>query len=330
MAPRPHYRTADVAPSGAFFLFTLLGIGFIVGSKLLQVHPALVILGPLLLMATYAVLVLFATRLRLRDDQTGDNFYYMGFIFTLASLAVSLYQYSGGANVDEIVRNFGVAVSSTIMGIACRIFFNQIRRDPIEVEHVSRLELAEAARRVRRELDGTLRELAHFRRTNQQMIEEAFHELHAKVAESAAAMLSQMENFTREANEKLARSAAALDVSVDLGTMRTRFEEATASIRSLNSALADSTAGVSAAAKSATEKLEAMAMPDKVIEVTMKPAVDGLNQAISVAIDKLDIGIGELKRLRRDVRRRRRRSAKLNWWPFGRAVKKAAEQPPAK
>jgi hypothetical protein len=166
------------------------------------------------------------------------------------------------------------------------------------------------------------------------MLEEGFHEIRGKVSESATAMLAQMESFTREANEKLAKSAAALDVSIDLGTMHARFDEATASIRSLNSALSDSTAGVSAAAAAARQRLDAMATPDKVIEVTMAPAVDGLNKAIAIAIERLDVGIVELKRLRGEVRRSRIRAAgltaaQLAWWPFGRRVKKPA-QPAAK
>src|ERR1700675_1875280 len=106
-------------------------------------------------MIGYAVL-LGARVFRLRDDQSGDNLYYMGFLFTLTSLAVSLYQFSSDGSAEQIVQNFGIAIGSTIAGITLRIFFNQMRRDPVEVEHTARLELANASRRLRRELDSTV------------------------------------------------------------------------------------------------------------------------------------------------------------------------------
>ena len=99
-------------------------------------------------MLTYALVIYSARNLRLRDDQSGDNLYYMGFLFTLTSLGVSLYQFSVERAAEEIVQNFGIAIASTITGIALRVVFNQMRRDPVEVERMMRLELAEAARRV--------------------------------------------------------------------------------------------------------------------------------------------------------------------------------------
>jgi len=78
------------------------------------------------------VVIYFSRNLRLRDDQSGDNLYYMGFLFTLTSLGVSLYQFSVERAAEEIVQNFGIAIASTITGIALRVVFNQMRRDPVE------------------------------------------------------------------------------------------------------------------------------------------------------------------------------------------------------
>ena len=62
------------------------------------------------------------------------------------------------------MQNFGIAIASTIAGITLRIMFNQMRRDPVETEAASRLELAEASRRVRRELESSILEFGYFRR----------------------------------------------------------------------------------------------------------------------------------------------------------------------
>ena len=176
-----NYETRPVLPPGLmsgllFFAVVIVGSGYIIFSKLDGFGALAVTSVPVLIMIGYALLL--GTRLfRLRDDQSGDNLYYMGFLFTLTSLAVSLYQFSAAGSAEQIVQNFGIAIASTIAGIALRIFFNQMRRDPVEVEATARLELAEASRRVKRELESTILEFGYFRRMTQQSISDGLDEV---------------------------------------------------------------------------------------------------------------------------------------------------------
>jgi len=133
-----------------FMTFVVVGSAYIVAAKLSGISPFYVTFVPVATMLGYAVLISMARGLRLRDDQSGDNLYYMGFLYTLTSLGVSLYQFTASHAAEEIVQNFGIAIGSTITGIGLRVIFNQMRRDPVDVERVMRLELADAARRVRR------------------------------------------------------------------------------------------------------------------------------------------------------------------------------------
>lgn len=231
----PLLRRADLGPPVFFATFSLVGVGFIVLAKSLT-WPAAVVTGtPVALMVGYALAIVLLRRLRLRDDQTGDNFYYMGFIFTLTSLAMSLIQYSTGSGVSEIVVNFGVAVASTIAGIVLRILFNLVRRDPVEVEQVARLELADASRRVRLELDNILLELAHFRRTNQQMLEEGFHEIRDEVQRAADASTEAIAKSAEAAREQAAlwsSGGAADQVRDELGQLAATLHELNATLQS--------------------------------------------------------------------------------------------------
>ena len=154
-----------------FFAVVVVGSGYIVFSKLNDFSAFSVTAVPVLIMIGYAVVLGVARLFRLRDDQSGDNLYYMGFLFTLTSLAVSLYQFTSAGSAEQIVQNFGIAIASTIAGITLRILFNQMRRDPVEVEATARLELAEASRRVKRELESTVLEFGYFRRMAQQSID---------------------------------------------------------------------------------------------------------------------------------------------------------------
>jgi len=177
-----------------FFAVVVLGSGYIIFSKLHDFGALAVTAVPVLVMIGYAVL-LGARLFRLRDDQSGDNLYYMGFLFTLTSLAVSLYQFSAAGSAEQIVQNFGIAIASTIAGITLRIMFNQMRRDPVETEAASRLELAEASRRVRRELESSILEFGYFRRVTQQSITDALDEVRESIGKAHEKFAGELEKL---------------------------------------------------------------------------------------------------------------------------------------
>ena len=69
-----------------FMGFVLVGCAYIVTAKLGGIGQLYVTFVPVATMLVYALLISFSRSLRLRDDQSGDNLYYMGFLFTLSSL----------------------------------------------------------------------------------------------------------------------------------------------------------------------------------------------------------------------------------------------------
>ena len=182
-----------------FFAVVVAGSGYIIFSKLHDFGALAVTSVPVLIMVGYAVL-LGARPFRLRDDQSGDNLYYMGFLFTLTSLAVSLYQFSAAGSAEQIVQNFGIAIASTIAGITLRIMFNQMRRDPIETEATSRLELAEASRRVKRELESSILEFGYFRRMTQQSMSDALDEVRESIGRAHQYFAGELEKLATAAS----------------------------------------------------------------------------------------------------------------------------------
>ena len=199
------YGTRPVLPPGLvggllFFAVVVVGSGYIILSKLSDFGAVAVTAVPVLIMLGYAFL-LGARPFRLRDDQSGDNLYYMGFLFTLTSLAVSLYQFSAAGSAEQIVQNFGIAIASTIAGITLRILFNQMRRDPVEVEATARLELAEASRRVKRELESAILEFGYFRRMTQQSITDALDEVKETVSSAHQQFAGELAKLATTANK---------------------------------------------------------------------------------------------------------------------------------
>jgi hypothetical protein len=207
--PKGESQLAGLGDALVFLVFVAAGCGYILWSKLSGLPAGAVTMIPVSIMLTYAAAVIFIRSLRLREDQSGDNLYYMGFLFTLTSLGVSLWQFDASGAAEDIVRNFGVAIASTIAGIALRIFINQMRRDPVEVERVSRLELADAARRVRRELDATVLDLNHFRRSAQQSATESWTGVQDQIDAQSKALITSF----RQSADTLTRETAALATS---------------------------------------------------------------------------------------------------------------------
>src|SRR4051794_9174650 len=147
---------------------------------------------PVIVMGLYASAVTLVPRVRLRLDQAGDNLYYLGFTYTLCSLAITLYRFRATEGpADYIVSNFGIALATTIIGVVFRVWLHQMRDDPLELEREVRSELTDAVGRLRAEIDLAVREFNHFNRTLQQSAREAI-EAQGNVA------LEALDKSTRE------------------------------------------------------------------------------------------------------------------------------------
>jgi histone H3/H4 len=266
-----------------FFVFVVVGCSYIALAKLSAVSAFFVTAVPIVIMISYALLLGLARLFRLRDDQSGDNLYYMGFLFTLSSLAVSLYQFNAEGSAEQIVRNFGIAIASTIAGIALRIFFNQMRRDPIEVEATARLELADASRRVRRELEGTILDFAYFRRMSQQSINDALDEivevlgdtkeqLRAEIAEFGQTAKQPIEESSKISGDAIAALSDAIAALID-NVAKSLSQEA--------GKMAQSARQMSAAIDGVADRLGAIQTPDSLVEMKLQPMLQGLSRAIN-------------------------------------------------
>ena len=267
-----------------FFTVVSLGSAYIVLSKLYAFSAVYVTLVPVAIMLFYALLLGLTRLFRLRDDQSGDNLYYMGFLFTLTSLAVSLYQFSEIGSAEQIVQNFGIAIASTIAGIALRIFFNQMRRDPVEVEHTARLELAQAARKVKRELESTVLEFAYFRRATQQSISDSQDEVVGALRAAKEKFVAELEQFALASSKPLADASVKSKEAIDQlnEKIAKTLEVVGAQIADGTTQLSKSSMILARAANDIASKLEALKAPDNIIEIKLSPMVQGLSRAVNV------------------------------------------------
>jgi Mg2+ and Co2+ transporter CorA len=278
------YEVADATGMSAvvFMAFVALGSVYILLAKLAGVGQFYVTFVPVGIMLAYAALIFLARNLRLRDDQSGDNLYYMGFLFTLTSLGVSLYQFSAEHAAEDIVQNFGIAIGSTIAGIGLRVVFNQMRRDPVEVERMMRLELAEAARRVRRELDSTVVEFGYHRRSAQQAAADSFKQVAERFDEIVAKFDASLKEITAQLAQPL--EAASRHSGDTLGELsKTLAASLSASAQQFGAETDKLAIRVRATAIKLDEviaKLGAIETPASSIKAGLEPIAQSISQSV--------------------------------------------------
>ena len=195
------YRN-PLSDTGDQVLFTFfLGIGavIVVGLKWVGFDALLVAGVPLAILLTYGVVSYRARQFRLREDKLGDNIYYMGFLFTLISLAYAICFYNpGDSSAATIIQSFGLALSSTIGGVYGRVICNQMREDPVEFENEARYSLSDASNKLRAQLGEISNEMATFKLKIGQIMEEGMRDV-AEVAKDAMNNNSRTVKETSEA-----------------------------------------------------------------------------------------------------------------------------------
>jgi ElaB/YqjD/DUF883 family membrane-anchored ribosome-binding protein len=279
-------ETRPVLPPGLFsgmlfFAVVIVGSGYIIFSKLNDFGAFAVTAVPVLIMIGYAGL-LGARLFRLRDDQSGDNLYYMGFLFTLTSLAVSLYQFSATGSAEQIVQNFGIAIASTIAGITLRILFNQMRRDPVEVEATARLELAEASRRVKRELESVILEFGYFRRMTQQSITDAMDEVQESVGQAHQQFAGELKKLATTAGSPFEEASKRSGETLDgLNERTVQVLEVSRQLVQEGEQLAKSTTRIVKAIDTLFARLASHQTPEQIIESKLAPMIESLTLAVN-------------------------------------------------
>lgn len=302
----------------------------------------------------YAIVVAKVPRLRVRLDQAGDNAYYLGLLFTLASMAVALYDFGQSvvAGADEkgtaaILSNFGVALASTIAGIFLRVVLHQMRVDPADVESMTRIELAEAAKRVKGTLDSVTVDMGRFHDDVRQRTEDVVTDVLQKaramlgdfttaVAISTTELMEKTGQAQRDITEQSVSvvtrmeqtatdAAAAIDrlrhVEAPPLKLANRLENVTGSLEALSEqvvALSGQIAGTGVSANEALANLIGAVEKLRVLtEQDRKQHSDGLREVETAVKDvKAELGtVGKVLAtdvsLIRDLEEQSRRSAKL-------------------
>jgi hypothetical protein len=208
--PNRAERQSSPLDVGVFVAAVLLGLAvYFLLRALLHERAQIPITATLIaVMLCYSVAVARISRVGLRLDQAGDNAYYLGLLFTLTSMAFALWDFrlatqsTGAASgVQQIISNFGIALGTTICGILLRVALHQMRVDPADLEAMTRVELTEAAERLRGILDTTTSDLARFHLEVQQRQTDVLQEMVVRFGEAA----TQVQKSLAESSAKMVK-----------------------------------------------------------------------------------------------------------------------------
>lgn len=186
----------------AFLLLAFGGSAAILVFKSQNTNTVAVAAGAALLMLLYAFLAGYGAT-KLRADQAGDNCYYLGLIYTLASLSFAIFTFDPANTATTIVQGFGVALATTVVGLVLRVFFSQSRADLAESEENVRVALTEAAAQVRAQLDGVVQAFATFAHQTQQHLQELHDEVSAQIKTTSETARASVEASAAEASEAI-------------------------------------------------------------------------------------------------------------------------------
>ena len=188
-------RIHDVTPRdtldrAAFVLAFLFGAGGGVILKLLGAHPLVSATYAAVILILYAIVAWAGGRIKIEPETIGDNCYYLGFLFTLSSLAYTLYQMAdptlnGGRAVDipEVISGFGVALSSTIFGVFLRVLMMQLRPDFVAKDREVRADINRAFEDFRKNMSGMLSQMKAYSAESVQIASERDARIRANTEE---------------------------------------------------------------------------------------------------------------------------------------------------
>lgn len=198
----------------------LIGTIGVISIRLLTDSVLAAILFAAMAMFTY-VLVGASKKYVIRPDIIGDNSYYLGFLFTLVSLAFTLYKYTsatGTDQIDTIIQNFGLALSTTLIGLVLRVYFNQTNEDPEVFQKAIRMSLAEEASKLIGETAKIRNDVSILRTSIQQSIDESinasFEAFSNQLGESSVRYFKIMEAQSVELTNNLKSVIGGLNSSV--------------------------------------------------------------------------------------------------------------------
>jgi hypothetical protein len=121
--------------------------------------------APLVVMVAYMVVGYKTRGHEISEEKFADSCYYLGFIFTIASIVVCLLdvpKMSANNGLQGIALRFGAAMVSTVLGMAVRVYLVSFRKDSSDAFQDAEQALLDTTRMFTAQLQDNLKTLKSF------------------------------------------------------------------------------------------------------------------------------------------------------------------------
>lgn len=161
---------------------------------------------PLAFMAVYIILGFRRGPEDVSDERFGDSCYYLGFIFTISSIAFSLFDIPDldkAGRLTAVAVRFGAAMISTFLGFIVRVYLVGFHHESTEAIQSLENQVVESANRLKTRLD---------------LSQEAFEAFEEKVRQAANDTETRVriatENVGRHLSQEMAQTLKAIAAEV--------------------------------------------------------------------------------------------------------------------
>lgn len=236
---------------------------------------------PMLAMAIYVYVGINRKDRTLTDDKFADSCYYLGFLFTIAAIVISLIDIgSAKVSIEALAWRFGVAMVSTVIGMAVRVYLVNFRVEADDAVRIVEDALISGAERFTNNLELASERYRRFEAdintSTNQVLEHINQRLEKMIADYAVRLAEQfndvslkIERISTAALEQINKaSSSVLDAS-------THVQEG---IRSTMDSFQEDMKNYQVAIK---RNLEESVLPHDFFASKISPAVEGLSEAVA-------------------------------------------------
>lgn len=288
-------RQSTQASRGLFLLFFVVGAIVIAVGKSLALHFWIVTGVPVALLVVFAVA---SHRFYGPHEAVGDSAYYLGFLFTLLSISMALYQFNADLDAEAagaFVHNFGVALFTTIAGLVLRVLFAQQQQDPDEIERAARVSLAQAANELSKEIVRSAEDVRGFGQKVVASYRDSSEIVLRETAASMRAVTHDVRQTVGEANSAI--KAVANEIRGSAGEIReelkSSFQAMLKPVRSVTAKaeqINDALESVITATARVAARIDAIEVPPDILTQKLQEVFSVLSSAVGEHVKALRKG----------------------------------------
>ena len=305
-----------------FFVFVVIGIVVLFILRIPFNSPtwvAVLILCALILAYTWAGWA----QEHFQDEQAADNLYYMGFIFTVCTLGISLYRFSTQNDaLIYIVGDLGIGLSTTVLGLFLRVLFlrresseqieNRVREELVDMAEATIARIRETAeiveegqiatRQAIEEMNTSIKTASTKLVTNTNQLEERVSAMTNIPPDLISSQLSPALDTASQSITRFTNQMDNIEIPDDLITSRTNqiFARLTETIGEGQIATRQAIDGMNTSIKAATTKLventnrlderilAVINIPPDLVSSRLSPALDSASQSITRFTNQMD------------------------------------------